>query len=136
MSLESIVEHILTTAKAEAEQILQGAKQEAAQIIQQSHQEAEALYELLLNKEKALYESQKQRVLVNARLEGRKNLLFARQELIDIVFERVRVELGKNKLKRQQVKYDKIEEVSEDPAFYFKQLKSDYESEIAKIIFT
>ncbi len=136
MSLESILSHILNQANAEKVNILRQAHQEKEKIIQKAKQEAERLYQETLHKERALSEAQKQKIIVNARLEPKKNLLKAKQELIDSVFVKLKSEFSKDKFKKQQVSQDKVREVSEDIDFYLKRIRVDHETEIADTLFS
>lgn len=135
MSLESILNHILAEANTQRDKIIQEAKFAADKIIQEAKQEAEALYQEELNKEKTLSLAQRQRLVVNARLEEKKKLLEAKQELIDNAFEKLKLTLKSDRFKKQQVSADRIKEVPEDIDFYLKQLRQDYETEIAGILF-
>ncbi len=135
MSLDSIVEHILNQAKAEAENLIAQARKEAGGQIQDAKAEAETVYQSLLAKEKIVYEGQKQKLIVNARLESKKNVLLAKQELVDSVFDKVKVELHKSLPKKQKISREGSEEVSEDLDFYLKQLRPEHESQIAKTLF-
>lgn len=135
MSLESILNHILGQANAEREKIIQQARQQAEKIIRQAGQEAENLSRQIIAEERNLSGRTRQRLIVNARLAGRKDLLKAKQELIDTVFEKLKLSLGKAKLKKQQVTKEGIEEVSEDIGFYLNKIRSDFENEIAKALF-
>lgn len=136
MSLESILNRILNDANAQREKIIQEALQEANRIIQEAKLEAEGLYNTGIQKEKALYESQKQRLIVNARLEYKKNLLKAKQELIDAVFEKLKPNLRKDKFKKQRIFQDKVQEVPEDINFYLDKVRLDYETDISRILFS
>jgi vacuolar-type H+-ATPase subunit E/Vma4 len=136
MSLESILQRITNNADAESQKIIQQARREAEVIIQQAQKEADKMYEGLLAKEKILYEAQKQKFIVNARLEYKKDLLSAKQGLINGVLEKVKHRLGKDKLKKEQIAQDKIYEVSEDIDFFLGQLLRDCETEIAKVLFS
>jgi vacuolar-type H+-ATPase subunit E/Vma4 len=135
MSLEAILNHILAEANTQRDKIIREAKLAADKIMREAKQEAEALYQEVLNKEKTLSLAQKQRLLVNARLEEQKNLLQEKQELIDSVFERLKSTLKSDRFKKQQVSQDRTKEVPEDIDFYLKQLRQDYETEIAGILF-
>jgi vacuolar-type H+-ATPase subunit E/Vma4 len=135
MSLESILNHIITEANSQKEKIIQEARLQAEGIMQSAKQEAERIYKEILDKEKSVYEKQKQKLIVQARLQGKKNLLGAKQELIDEVFEKLKLSLGKNKFKKEQVSQDKVHEVSEDTDFYLKKIRPDYEVEIAALLF-
>lgn len=135
MSLESILNKITHNGNLEGKKIIQEARKEAEGIIQQAKEEADKLYRQILEKEKSLYESQKQKLLVNARLEDKKNLLKAKQELIAEIFERLKSEIPKGKIKEQHILQHKTEEVSEDVDFYLDNLRHDYETEIARVLF-
>jgi vacuolar-type H+-ATPase subunit E/Vma4 len=135
MSLESILNHILDEAKQQRGQLIQEAVLAKEKIIQEAKQEARELYLEGLNKEKSIYESQRQKLIVRARLESKKDLLGARQELISSIFEKLKSQLHKDEFKKQQISFDKVREVPEDLDFYLKRLKPEYEAEISKIIF-
>lgn len=135
MSLESILSHISDEASAQKEKIIQEAQKKAQAIIQEAQKEADILYQEILDKEKALYERQKHKLIVQARLRVKNNLLSAKQELIDGVFEKLKPHLKKEQLKRQLVFSDKVKEIAEDIDFYLNKLRLQYETEIAKILF-
>lgn len=135
MSLESILNHILGEAEVQKDKIIQEARQEADKIINQAKKEAEGLYNEILAKEKALAEHEKQAQIVHARLEAKKNLLRAKQDLIDTIFIKLKEDLKKEKLKKQQISHDKTHEVMEDIDFYLNRVRLDYETEIAKVLF-
>lgn len=135
MSLESILSHILNKADAEREKIIREARIEAESIIKEANLEAEKLYQGILDKETALSDRQKQRLLVNARLESKKNLLKAKQELVDSVFEKLQSAFPEGKFKKQRVSPDKVQEIVENVDFYLNKIRLDYEIEIAEILF-
>jgi len=135
MSLESIIHHILAEAESQAKAIIQKAELEKADILKQASAEAEALYQEGIKTESQRLDSQKQKMLVNARLESKKELLAAKQELMREAFAQLREQIQEGKFKKKQISPDKQHEVGEDADFYLKQLRSDYESQIAKILF-
>ena len=135
MSLESILQHIIEEANFQKEKIIQEAKQEAHKIIQLAKLDAEELYRDILNQEKGLYERQKQKIMVNARLEDKKSLLASKQELIDAVFVKLKSTLKKDKFKKEQIFQNKTQELAEDLDFYLNKIRPDYETEIAQILF-
>lgn len=136
MSLESIIEHILDKANAEREKIIQQANDERNVILRQAKEEAETLYQTNFKKERALYEKEKERIVVNARLESKKDLLKAKQELIDSIFEKLKTDIeGSALLKKQRITRDKVQEVKAEAGFYIDKFRFDYESEVAKILF-
>lgn len=136
MSLESILKRINSGAEAEADKIIQDAKREAQNIIQQAKKEAQDIYQEILNKEKAALESQKQKLIVNARLKNKMQLLSVKQELMDSVFKELKAKLDKAKLKKEEISHEKRHLVSEDVDFYLKQIRPDFEREIARILFS
>src|SRR3989338_2132113 len=101
MSLESIIEHIISDANAEREKIIQEARKEAQIIIREARKQAEGIYQEILGKESIACENQRQRMIVNARLEQKKNSLGAKQELINLVFENLKPGLNEGKFKKQ-----------------------------------
>jgi len=135
MSIESILQRIANNAETQSQQIIRQARQEAVEIIQQAQKEADKTYEVLLAKERFLYAAQKQRAMVNVRLEHKKDSLAAKQRLINEVLEKVKQRLGKGRLKKEQITQDKSHEVSEDIDFFLEQLRRDHETEIARILF-
>lgn len=135
MALEGILENIINNAAKEADKIILEAKTEAEGIIRQARKEAEMLYQESLSKQGAFCEKEKQRIIINARLEARKNLLLAKQEFLDTVFDKLKQGLGKTQLKKQQISYEKVQDVYEDMDFYLAKIRPDYETEIAAILF-
>ena len=135
MSLESILEHILQQANTEKNSIIQEARLDAERITSAAQQEADILFREIIAREKAAYENQRQWLIVNARLEQKKNLLSTKQGWVDSVFKKLKPTLKGDQLKKQQVSPDKVKEVPEDIDFYLSKLRQDYETEIARIIF-
>ncbi len=136
MSLESILNNIINEADSRKEKIVQEAGQQADQIIQTAEQESERLYQDFVNTEKNLSLAEKQKLIVNARLESKKKLLSVKQELIKAVFEELRTKIKKDRLKKKQILPDKIQETAEDMDFYLNKIRLEYESEIARILFS
>lgn len=136
MSLESILNNIINEADSQKEKIIQEARQQAGLVMQTAKHQAQRLYQEIIDREKNLNLSGKQKLIVNARLESKKRLLFAKQELIKAVFEKARAGIRKDRLKKKQVLPDKIQDVSEDIDFYLNKIRLEYESEIAKMLFS
>ncbi len=135
MSFESILSQIVNEANAERKKIINQANQQKEEIIRQAKQGAENLYQEISDKEKRVFEAERQKIIVNARLEGKKQLLSAKQGLIDEVFERLKSEIKKDSFKKKQISQDGIKEVPEDIDFYLKKIRPEYETEIAEILF-
>jgi len=135
MPLESILERILAEAVAQQEKIIQEALTQAEKVMQEARQSADILYQDILQKAKADSLSQKQMCIVNARLGHKRNILEAKQELIESVFKKTKSTLKEVAIKKQLVFADKVSEAAADIDFYLGRLRQDYESEIARILF-
>jgi vacuolar-type H+-ATPase subunit E/Vma4 len=135
MSLESIINHILEEAGTKKQEIIQQAQKETERMIQEARLEADNLYQGIIIKAKADAERQKHQLLVQARLEQKKNLLKTKQEFIDNLFQELKSTLREGKIKKQEVYGDKIKEAAEDIDFYLEKSRHAYESEIAGILF-
>lgn len=135
MSFESILSQIINEANAERKKIINQANQQKEEILRQAKQDAENLYQGILEKEKSVFEAEKQKIIVNARLEGKKQLLAAKQGLIDQVFERLKSEFKKDSFKKKQIFQDNTKEVPEDIDFYLKKIRPEYETAISEILF-
>jgi len=135
MSLESIIQHILKEAGTKKQGIIQQAQKEAERMIQEGRLEADNLYQDIIAQAKADAQRQKNQLLVQARLEQKKNLLKTKQESIDSLFRELKSRLREGKVKKQQVYSDKIKEMAEDIDFYLEKSRHDYESEIGEILF-
>ncbi len=135
MSLESILEHINSDAKSRKENIIQSAKDEAAQILERARADAQKAYEEITGRQKSLAESQKQKLIVAARLQARKDLLGVKQEFINAVFEKLKSQTVKEQVHKTSVFLDREVNTPEDAEFYITKIRSEHESEIARILF-
>lgn len=86
MSVEKIVEKILTDAKAEAERILEEAHREADRIRAQGEQDAKGAQQPILQEAKAEAQRRRRMHLSLAQLEARNKILAARRQALDGVF--------------------------------------------------
>lgn len=136
MSLESIISHIVDKTNKEIDEIIQKAKEEKEDIIRQAKEEAKKLYEAKMAEETRFCENLKEKIIVNARLEAKKELLNTKQKLIEEVLEKYKPHINKSALKKTLVKREGVEEVSEKADFYLDKIRLGYETEIAKILFT
>jgi V/A-type H+-transporting ATPase subunit E len=135
MSLELILQHIGSDARAQQENIIQSAKNDAAQVLERSRADAQKAYEEIMNRQKNLAESQKQKGIVTARLEARKDLLAVKQEFINAVFEKLKSQLVKEQVHKTSIFLDREVTTPEDVEFYIAKIRSEHESEIARILF-
>jgi vacuolar-type H+-ATPase subunit E/Vma4 len=136
MSLDPIIAQIRDTSASQAEAILQQARRQETQMLDDGRIAAEKLYGDLLGREKSRLERQKQRQLVNCRLENRKKILQAKEDILNGLFEKVRIRLQQGKIKKQVVSAHGQQEAPEDIVFYLDKLRRDFETRIAAILFS
>lgn len=135
MSLEAILSHIMNDANSQRNDILKQANQQKEATLKEARQNAVRIYQEIFDNEKAILEAQRQKLIVSARLENKKQILFAKQELIDLAFERLKSEMKNDKFRKKQISHDGIKEVPEDIDFYLAQIRPEYEADLAEILF-
>lgn len=86
MSVEGIIDRIISDANTQAEKITREAQEQAAVIHEKGKKEAEEYYERQRSKLNDKYNKEKERSVLNKRLEQRKHVLKARQEWMDRAF--------------------------------------------------
>lgn len=86
MSLDGIVDKIITDAKAEAQDIITKAKEEARVIQAEGEREAERYFGERRARIDELYRREMERAILNKKLESRKNILLNRQEWMEKAF--------------------------------------------------
>jgi len=136
MALDSIITHIQAQAAGQAESIMHQARQQESQLLNAGKIAAEKLYRDLLALEKNRQEKQKQRQLVNCRLENRKKILATKEEILDSLFEKVRAQLQQGQIKKQVVSANEQREVPEDIGFYLEKMRRDFETQMAAMLFS
>jgi vacuolar-type H+-ATPase subunit E/Vma4 len=135
MPVESILKRLLDEAGGQRQVIIQEAQKEAEGIIREAQIQAGILYNNILASAQADYDSQRQRFIVKARLDAKRNLLETKQELIEEVLKRLRLDLKNDTFKKQQVSFDRVKEVPGELDFYLNRLRQDYEMQVARILF-
>ncbi|MEW5919465.1 MAG: V-type ATP synthase subunit E [Bacillota bacterium] len=83
---EKLKEKIIAEAEAQAERVLQEARQRATEIIARGEKEGTARRETLLAQARDQAEEKKRRALTIAELDARKQILAAKEELIEDTF--------------------------------------------------
>jgi V/A-type H+-transporting ATPase subunit E len=136
MSLEKIIGSIRASAETQADAVVREATEQANGIIQAVHQQAGDVYDRLCAQEQQKLQRHREKVLVNARLDARRAILQAKQELIDDIFDLLKVELVKARLKKKEIFSDGQREAACDLDFYLAGLRNDYESQVALRLFT
>ncbi len=88
MSLEKIVDKILSDARAEAERILQESQRKAEEMKRRAHEEAVEMAQRYRQEAEREARLQASRILTQARLEKKLRLLRQRKELLEEVLKR------------------------------------------------
>ena len=88
MSVEGIIERIITEAREEAARIISEAEEEANRIDEELKKEADKYYDNQLKLIDKKYRNEKERAILNKRLENRKEVLQVRQKWMDEAFNR------------------------------------------------
>ncbi len=136
MSLEKILQRIVDDAQAEAERIIQENKMKGEEIKEKSRQEASELADSLLEKSERKANLEASRLITQARLEGRLNLLSSKKKLIEEVLERAfQIEgLQERRMKKEIVLKDGKREESFDEEKLKDELRPLLEGYIAKVL--
>ncbi len=92
--LESITQKILDDAKAKAKSITDNAEKTAAEIIMQANNDINIKKGVVLEEARENAVLRSDRIIAATQLEGKKQLLAAKQELIDTVFSRAAAQLA------------------------------------------
>ncbi len=136
MAIDSILGHIIEEAEAEKARIIDSANARAREILEKAELEAGHLFQEAMEHENASLARELKKRLVDARLDSRKEVLRAKQDLIGEVFRQLRSELPQDKIKKAQVRFDKTEEASADIDFYIEGLRREHETEVSHILFS
>ncbi|AIJ06424.1 V-type ATP synthase subunit E [Methanocaldococcus bathoardescens] len=114
MGVDKIKSKILEDAKAEANKIISEAEAEKAKILEKAKEEAEKRKAEILKKGEKEAEMTKSRIISEAKLEAKKKLLEAKEEIIDMAIEKLKEELVK--LPEQPEYKDKLVNLIRDGA--------------------
>lgn len=92
---EKIVEKIMHDAGAEAEEVRRQAREEAEQVVEKATREAEQEKEQLLKEGRARADERHRQLVTSAHMDGRRQVLGAKEELINEVLEEAQRELAR-----------------------------------------
>jgi V/A-type H+/Na+-transporting ATPase subunit E len=95
MDAEQVVQKILSEARSEADKIKAEANEEAAAQQDQLASELAEFQKETYQKTQVASEDKIERMLASARMEAKKNLLFAKVSLLDEVFQKAREQIKK-----------------------------------------
>ena len=93
MSVEGIIDRILSDAKGEVDSILSEARQQGKAIQEENEREAQAYYDRQHELLEEKYRKEKERAILNRRLDERKSVLQTRQTWMDRAFDEARSRL-------------------------------------------
>lgn len=86
MPIEDIKEKIISEANINAQKIINNAKDKEREIIEKAEKDAENIKEKILNQIKKEIAISKEKIITEANLEARKNILSTKQEIMNKVF--------------------------------------------------
>jgi len=136
MSLEKILEKIIDDANAEADKIILESREKAEEIKEKAEKEALQLAEALAKEADRQGQLEASRLITQARLETKINILSRKKELIQEVMEKAfqKKILGKEGLKRTIITKEGEKEEPFDEARLKKELRSKLENEIIEVL--
>jgi vacuolar-type H+-ATPase subunit E/Vma4 len=136
MSLEKILDKIIDDAKAEADKILVESRGRAEKIKEEAEKKVSELAEALTEEAERQGHLEASRLITQARLETKINILSLKKELIMEVIEKAfqKKVLGKKGLKRMIITKEGEREEPLDEARLREELRSKLESEIIEVL--
>jgi vacuolar-type H+-ATPase subunit E/Vma4 len=129
MSLEKILNTIIEDAQTEAVAIVKESQQKAEEIKEAARQEAEEMAAAIQAEEERLGRLEASRLITQARLEGRIDVLATKKEIIeDVLAEALdRERTGIKKLKRQIISKGDEREESLDESRFLDEIRPQLE---------
>lgn len=136
MAIESIVDHIIKEAGLQRERILAEAAEKKAVLSGEAEEEAQKLFREEVSRAERAAAAEKNRILINSRLEAKKRLLEEKRRLLSSVFAEINPVLAEKGLMKEQVLHEGTRNVPEESGFYLEKLRQDFESDIAEVLFS
>lgn len=136
MSLEKILDKIADDANAEADEIRLESRKKAEKIKEEAEKKASELADALLEEAEKQGQLEASRLITQARLETRINILSRKKELVQEVMEKAfqKKVLGKKGLKRTIITKEGEREEPLDQARLKEELRSKLENEIIEVL--
>lgn len=136
MSLEKILQKIESDAQAEAKRIILESEKKANQIKENAQKEASELAKALLEDAEREAQLEASRLITQARLEKKINLLARKKDLIEEVLDRAFREksLGRKRLKKKIILKDGEREESFDQEKLKDELRPTLENYIVEVL--
>ncbi len=118
------------------DKILSEAVEKKAALSRAAEEEAERLFLEEVSRAERAAAAEKNRIMINGRLEAKKRLLEAKRELLSSVFAGLEPLLAEKGLMKEQVLPEGTRNVPEESGFYLEELRQDFESEVAAVLFS
>jgi vacuolar-type H+-ATPase subunit H len=136
MSLEKILDKIIDDANAEADKILVESREKAEKIKEEAEKKASELAEALVEEAERQGQLEASRLITQARLETKINILSRKKELIQEVMEKAfqKKILGEKILKRTIITKEGEREEDFDEDRLREELLSKLENEIVEVL--
>jgi len=136
MSLDKIVEKILDDAQAEAGKITAETRKKAEEIKESSRREGERLAEELIQEAEKKARLEASRIVTQARLEKRIQILAQKKKIIDEILEKAlqKTDIGEREFKKRIVLKDGIREESYGREKLVEELRPKLENFIVEVL--
>lgn len=136
MSLEKILDKIIDDANTEADKILVESREKAKMVKEEAEKKSSELAEALIEEAERQGHLEASRLITQARLETKINILSLKKELIQEVMEKAfqKKILGEKGLKRTIITKEGEREEAMDEARLKEELRSRLENEIIEIL--
>ncbi|MBN1222209.1 MAG: hypothetical protein JXB23_03100 [Candidatus Aminicenantes bacterium] len=136
MSLENILKKIIEDARAEAAAVIEECKAKAEEIQQKVREDASAQAEFLLQEEERKGTLEASRIVTQARLQKRLDVLASKKELIDEVLTRAfqKSRLAETSMKRKLILKDGEREEIFDEKKMMDELRPQMEKFISEVL--
>ncbi|MFH1338634.1 MAG: V-type ATP synthase subunit E family protein [Candidatus Omnitrophota bacterium] len=134
MALEDIIKKILEDAQNKAQEILTRAEQEAEQIRKEADVKAERVAQEIIQENTNSGQQEALRITTLARLEARKEILSAKQKILNKIFSDPNIS-GLVKAEKTVVLPETEKRETLEPEIYLNTVRPNYEARVAEILF-
>ncbi|MBN1272673.1 MAG: hypothetical protein JXB26_10440 [Candidatus Aminicenantes bacterium] len=136
MSLESIINRILSDADGEAERIVEESRKKADEVLSMARAEADKAAELIFAEIERQARLEASRVLTKARLENRLALLSRKKEIVKEILKKAFSEQSQRwgGMKKEIIFKEEVKEETLDEKRLLDEIRPRVEGEIAKIL--
>lgn len=136
MSLEKILKKIIDDARVEADKIILESKEKAREIKEKAQKEASEIADALVKEAEKQGHLEASRIVTQARLKRKINILSRKKELVEEVLEKAfqKGDVGKEGLKRKIIMKEGEREEPYDREKLKEELRSKLESDIIEAL--